>query len=460
MRMDEVHSHDQMAGRLAQAGVESSEIPARLALMDEAVQGFERAVGRLPAWGWLVPGRIEIFGKHTDYAGGRSLVGAVPRGFALVAAPRRDAVVTARDIRWNAAMEVDAADEARVFHGWANYVAVVARRLARNFPNAPLGADVAFASDLPRAAGVSSSSALVVGVALALIRRAGLDGRPEWRQSIQDQLDLAGYLGAVENGLTFRALAGASGVGTHGGSEDHNAILNGRPDHVSAFSYVPTRLVGEAAMPADWRFVLMTSGVEAAKAGAARGRYNYASLATRALVEVWHRATGDTRTQTLAEVLGSAPGADADLRSGLGQHRHPDFPADALARRLAHFMAEDARVPLALEAFARRDRVRLGELSAASQADAEGLLGNQIPETTALAALARDAGAFASSSFGAGFGGSVWALADAGEAASVADRWRAAYLARVPGLGNVNALIVRPSAPALGFDFRGWKIES
>ena len=30
----------------------------------------------------FVPGRIEVLGKHTDYAGGRSLVAAVPRGFA------------------------------------------------------------------------------------------------------------------------------------------------------------------------------------------------------------------------------------------------------------------------------------------------------------------------------------------------------------------------------------------
>ena len=460
MQMDEVHTHGQLADRLALAGVESAEMPARLALIDEAVGGFRKAVGRSPQWGWLVPGRIEVFGKHTDYAGGRSLVAAVPRGFAVVAAPRDDGRVIARDIRWNAAMEVESAGDPRTFHGWANYVAVVVRRLARNFPGATLGADVAFSSDLPRAAGVSSSSALVVGLALALVRRAQLDQRPEWRHAIQNPLDLAGYLGAVENGLTFRSLAGASGVGTHGGSEDHNAMLNGRPGHVSAFSYVPTRPVGEAAVPAGWRFVLMTSGVEAAKAGAARGRYNTASLATRALVDVWRRATGDARPQTLAEVLGSAPGADAELRFALEQHAHPDFPADALARRLAHFMAEDGRVLVALDSFARGDQIRLGELAAASQADAAGLLGNQIPETIAMAALAREAGAFAASSFGAGFGGSVWALTDATDPTVVAGRWRSAYQARFPSLANVNALIVRPGAPAVAFDFSGWKIES
>src|SRR4029453_6190720 len=97
---------------------------------------------------------------------------------------------------------------------------------------------------------------------------------PEWRATIHDLFDLAGYLGAVENGLTFGSLAGTSGVGTHGGSEDHTAILNCQGGRVSAFSYVPTRPEGDAAMPSGWRFIVMSSGVESAKAGAARGRYN------------------------------------------------------------------------------------------------------------------------------------------------------------------------------------------
>ena len=144
---------------------------------------------------------------------GDSLVCAVPRGFAMVAAPRTDGLVTARDARWSAAMELHQGDATREFHGWANYVAVATRRLALNFPGASLGADIVFASDLPRAAGMSSSSALVVGVALALIRRGELEQRPEWTAAIHDRLDLAGYLGAVENGLTFRTLAGSAASG-------------------------------------------------------------------------------------------------------------------------------------------------------------------------------------------------------------------------------------------------------
>ena len=101
-------------------------------------------------------------------------------------------------------------------------------RLATNFPGSVLGIDITLLSDLPRAAGLSSSSALIVAVATALIRRAALETRDEWRAAIRSPDDLSDYLGAMENGQSFRSLAGDSGVGTHGGSEDHTAIVTSR----------------------------------------------------------------------------------------------------------------------------------------------------------------------------------------------------------------------------------------
>jgi len=183
-----------------------------------------KASGAPPAWQWCVPGRIEIFGKHTDYAGGESLLAAVPRGFVVAARPRTDDRVRVIDARHGESAVIDVRDAANVWRGWANYAAVTVRRLARNFPGAALGADIVIASDLPRAAGLSSSSALVVGVATALIRRAALESREDWRAMIGSVEDLAWYLGCVENGLTFKSLPGLDGVGTHGGSQDHTRV--------------------------------------------------------------------------------------------------------------------------------------------------------------------------------------------------------------------------------------------
>jgi galactokinase len=424
-------------------GFSRAEAVSRAALVALANEAVGTAEAR---WTWFVPGRIEVFGKHTDYAGGRSLVAAVPRGFAVVASPREDAAVRVIDARYGGSVVVDPGDDERDYVGWHRYVAVVARRLARNFPGAALGVDIAIASDLPRAAGVSSSSALVVGLATAMIERAALRHRSEWRDSIHTVEDLAGYLGAVENGLTFGQLGSASGVGTHGGSEDHTAILTCQGGRVSAFAYVPVVHQGDAAMPDDWRFLVVSSGIEADKAGAARDRYNRASLATRALLELWTREYGPART--LAAVLASSPQAEDALRHLVAQSVHPDFSSEELSRRLSHFGAEDARVPAALSAFQDEEVERLQDLAADSQRDAERWLGNQIPETSALVRIAREAGAFAATSFGAGFGGSVWALTRSGEAPVVEERVLGRYRARYPTTGPVTSFIARPG-PAL-----------
>ncbi len=434
--------------RLGAAGFARAEAESRAALVTDASAAFTRMTGRAPRWAWFVPGRIEIFGKHTDYAGGRSLVAAVPRGFAIVAAPRTDSRVRAVDAKWRDSMEIDLADESARFIGWSNYVAVVARRLAHNFPGAALGADLAVLSDLPRAAGLSSSSALVVGVASALVRRAELERRPEWQAAIHHRLDLAGYLGAVENGLTFRTLAGTSGVGTHGGSEDHTAILAGRADRVSAYSYVPVQHLSDDPMPDAWRFVVAASGVQADKAGSAKDRYNRASLGTRALVELANASAG-TPWPTLAAALGSAPDALDRLHAIAATRGTDSFSPADLGTRLTHFVAEDARVPLAAAAFRAADVRAIDELSRASQADADELLGNQTPETRLLAALAREQGAFASSSFGAGFGGSVWALAPTADADAFATRWLAAYRSAYPAMVRAEVFVTRPGPGAV-----------
>ena len=200
-------------------------------------------------------------------------------------------------------------------------------------------------------------------------------------------------------------------------------------------------------MSNDWRFAVMASGIEADKAGSARARYNRASLATQALVDLWRQARSKgVGPPTLGGILAEAGAAD-ELARLAARRSVGDFAADELERRLAHFVAEDGRVPAMLEAFGRADAAALGELSAASQRDAESLLGNQIPETATLARLAREHGAFAATSFGAGFGGSAWALVQASEAETFASRWRTAYRAAVPAVRDVASFVVRPAPP-------------
>ena len=75
---------------------------------------------------------------------------------------------------------------------------------------------------------------------------------------------------------------------------------------------------------------------------------------------------------------------------------------------------------------------RLGDVVEQSQRAAEQWLGNQVPETVFLAASARACGAAAASAFGAGFGGSVWALVQKPQADTFIEAWSAQYRARFP----------------------------
>ncbi len=424
--------------KLVAAGL-SAEEAARKARLFEVVR---RRLGGAHGEGarWFVPGRIEVFGKHTDYAGGRSLLCAVERGFCVVARPRADRVVRIADAALNLEAGFDFSQDvvARPGEEWTAYPAAVVGRIARDFPGSLRGADIAFASDLPRSAGLSSGSALVVAVFTALAGLNALEEHPAYRANIRSPDDLAGYLGAVENGRDFGSLGGGRGVGTFGGSEDHTAILRCRPEKLSQYSFCPVRLEREVALPRDWEFVVASSGVVAEKAGAARESYNRLSLAASEILDLWCRATGETAS-SLGEVV-SAPGGAERMRRILAK--------PPLSGRFEQFLEEnEVLVPAAAEAFARRDGAALRDVAARSQAGAEKRLGNQIPETIALVSSALSLGAVGASAFGAGFGGSVWAVVPIREAAAFRSSWERDQRRRFPTAGTTAEFFLTGAGP-------------
>jgi len=399
--------------------------------------------------GFFVPGRIEVLGKHTDYAGGQTMVVAAERGFSLVVSPRSDPLVVVIDAvrREAAGFELAPGLVPRLGH-WSNYPATVARRIARNFPGACRGATIVLASDLPPAAGMSSSSAFIVAGFLALAEVNGLANRREFQDNVHDPTDLAGYLATIENGQTFGSLAGDRGVGTFGGSEDHTAILCGRPGQISQYAYCPVRFQRTIPVPPGYTLAVGVSGVVAEKTGAAREKYNAASRLAAMLVELWRRATGRSDPH-LAAVLAGGPDAAERLRQAVATAEDGGLDRQALLRRLDHFLVENERVlPAAGEALARGDLGEFGALVDRSQRAAEELLGNQVPETSRLAASARSLGAAAASAFGAGFGGSVWALVETARADEFLRAWAESYRARFPERAPRSDFFVTGAGPA------------
>ena len=398
----------------------------------------------------LVPGRIEVLGKHTDYAGGRSLLCAADLGFVFVSRPRADRQVRVTAVPSGERFEcpIDPAIEPQVGH-WSNYRATVVRRVARNFPDAVTGVDIAFASDLPPAAGMSSSSAFMIGVFASLAAANGIEEHGAFTAAVPDRLALASYLATIENGRSFGALAGDTGVGTFGGSEDHTAILCCRPGHLSRYAFAPIRFEGDCPLGDDWTFVVASSGVLAEKTGAARERYNRASRLAADALAVWNEWSGRT-DGSLEAAVSSEPGARDRLLECLRRRvaSHSDG-AEGLARVEQFCFESRDVVPAAFDALRRNDLDTFGAWVDRSQDAAERGLGNQVPETIFLARSARECGAAAASAFGAGFGGSVWALVRGDHVPDFVGRWRERYASAFPGVAP-RALFVatRPGPPA------------
>ena len=407
---------------------------------------------------WIVPGRIEVLGKHVDYAGGRSLLCTVERGIVVVAAPRADRTLVLRDARRREslviALEASPYPSSQAPLPWSVYPRTVARRLQHNFGSELVGADIALASNLPPAAGVSSSSALVVGLTLAMAAVNDLPSTAIWRDALVPRTKLAGYVGALENGADYGVLAGERGVGTLGGAQDQTAILCCAPGKLDVFGWAPVRHEREVSWPEDHVFVVGVSGVVASKTGAARDRYNRVARTAHHLVHGWNAQGGSARTlfDAFTEAAGGDPGAEvpAELLQVAHDAANEEFTAASLEARLRQFHAETwLHVPQAAEALAQRDFSAFSSIVAASQRGAELALENQIPETIQLVSIARELGAVAASAFGAGFGGSVWAMTPEADADRFASRWRDRYLKLFPHTSSrVQVFATRPSAPA------------
>jgi galactokinase len=86
-------------------------------------------------------------------------------------------------------------------------------------------------------------------------------------------------------------------------------------------------------------------------------------------------------------------------------------------------------------------------LADASQWAAETLLGNQVPETVDLARSARRLGAVAASAFGAGFGGSVWALVEQRACEAFLVQWAGAYRSRFPQHAGASRFFATAAGP-------------
>jgi galactokinase len=159
-------------------------------LDERARTGFRQAFGYPPSAVAVAPGRINIVGEHTDYNDGFVLPAAIDRYVAVALRLRRDARLSLRSDRYTTPIELDRLPS-RHRSDWSDYVTGVAGEVdLRHGPGS--GIDVFIASDLPVGSGLSSSGALEVATAVALLSARGIK---------MGALETAQLCQAAENGF-------------------------------------------------------------------------------------------------------------------------------------------------------------------------------------------------------------------------------------------------------------------
>lgn len=306
------------------------------------------------------PGRVNLIGDHTDYAGGL----AVPMAIDLetVVAGRRggDRVrLRSTSEPEPADIPLDVGDPSTVEPPWARYPAGVVAELR---PAEGFTGEVR--STVPPGSGLSSSAALEVAVALAL----GFEG---------EAVSLAR--------LCQRAEQRASGVPS--GIMDQLTSIRGRAGHALLIDFTNLEVV-EIPLPRDIEVVVVHSGRPRALASSA-----YAER--RRDVEAAANEIGPLRDRPASDV---------------------DTLVDPVVRRRArHVVTENARVRAFSEALRDGDLVHAGALMVESHASLRDDFEVSTPELDALVArLVATPGVFGARLTGAGFGGCVVAICEPG----------------------------------------------
>jgi galactokinase len=401
-----------------------------------------------PRGRWFVPGRLEVLGKRAGESGGRALLCAVGRGICVAASPRRDGRLRIADAGRGLAGEAEVSGGVEASGSdWMSRAQAAASRVERRFPELR-GADVALASDLPRASGLASSTAFVAALVTVLVDFNELAVRSEWASAIGNGEDLAGFLEDVESGRGFGSTAGGPAAGTRTDAGDAAAIVCGEAGRVSQFAFAPLRLERTVALEEDWSFVVAANGLAPRRdeeAPEARGR---SALAAGEILAVWNRSTG-RRDATLFEALAAGPDVEARIRS-LVRILPSVLANDVLVRRFDQFVEETfTLVPQAADFLERGEIARFGEVVDRSQALAESHLADPSPAAVALARSARELGAAAATAWGGDSGQSAWALTRTEEAEAFRRRWAERYTAAFPAAAETSRFFVTRPGPAV-----------
>ncbi len=314
----------------------------------------------------FAPGRVNLIGEHTDYNQGLALPFAIAPGVTVTAAvlPGDEIEAEAHDL---GERDHFAITNPPHVNGWKGFVHGVVAELRAEGHTIP-GARLHIAGELPRNSGLSSSAALTVALALALLKLSD--------SGEVNPVGVAQLASRVERDW----------VGADTGLLDQLAILCAAPGRAVFIDFRSLEIEPVPLALGEWRLALLDSGrphdLAADGAGYQQRR---------------------RECEQAAQLLGLSSLRDATLASA--QTLPP--PLDL---RVRHVVAENRRVEATVAALRRGDFAEVGHLLDLSHASLRDHYEVSTPEVERMVARAKAAGATGARLVGGGFGGHVLGL--------------------------------------------------
>jgi len=354
---------------------------------------FEHRFGR-PARLFRAPGRVNLIGEHTDYNEGFVLPAAIDFSTTVAAATRDDCkfVIYSENFDEQVEFDLDCLPSRRAGK-WFDYIVSVAWVLRQR--TALRGANLLIRGDVPIGAGLSSSAAVEVSTALALIALSA----DEQAQKIP-RPEIAKLCRRAENEFVGAQVGIMDQFVSCTAERDHALLLDCRS---LGYKLVP--------IPPSLRLVICNTMV---KHDLASGSYNQRRAECEEGVRIF--AAHDPKIRALRDVTEEA------------FHRYSGELTENVRKRCEHVIRENARVLAAVKCLREADFARLGKLMSESHASLRDLYEVSCDELDAMVESACDLpGCIGARMTGGGFGGCTINLVEADHAqnfvGSVAERY-------------------------------------
>ncbi|MEV8268353.1 galactokinase [Microbacterium sp. NPDC076911] len=366
---------------------------------------------------WSAPGRVNLIGEHTDYNDGFVLPFAIQHRTHAAVATRNDGLIRVASTFDERPVEVALTQLNELFRHrreeiaeWARYPLGVAWTLLKAAgvdASTVTGVDLAFSSNVPVGAGLSSSAAIEGATASALAETWGIN---------LDRVALAQVGRAAEN----------DAVGAPTGIMDQMATMLGRTD---AAIFLDCRTLDAAVVDlgfagAGLELLVIDTGV---KHSHATGGY------------------GERRTscERGAAVMGVAALRDLTVSD---LPRAKTLMDDITFRRVRHVVTENQRVLDTVRALREVGPDAIGELLVASHVSMRDDFEISVPELDRAVDAALAAGAIGARMTGGGFGGAAIALVARADVETISSAVTDAFAEA--GFAAPTTFTVSPSAGA------------